>query len=112
MASFVIIGLMERIQQINEAKRRLRKQNTRIGKKGNRMHPGRMQDNADRSRALDGVCGSCENLILKFDYIAGSDSVSLMCRANSDPLDLYRQTDIFDTPECPDRVEVNKVETI
>ncbi len=79
----------------------LRTHQTRINKSHNRTHDGSMEDTVNRMRAIDGICGSCDNLKLETtrDFI-GRQTVSLRCLSKYSPLGLYRKTGLGQKPDC------------
>lgn len=60
-----------------------------------------MEDNANRLRALNGICGQCEHLTTKFKKRDGKTRVILKCDAKKSPLALYQKTEIGELPDCP-----------
>mgnify|MGYP001592904320 CR=1 FL=1 len=90
---------------VNEALSVLRNLQSQIGHSRSRYHDGAMEDNMRRMRAIGerGICGSCDNIHPEVSLKHGKKRISLRCRANNSPLELYRQTLLGETPNCPDR---------
>ncbi len=91
-------------KDLKEAMDRLRKHQNHIGRRHNRFHIESMEETVYRMRALEGICGQCDNLLLlqTRDSI-GKKTVKLICHAGHSPIDLYRTTDLGKVPFCPDR---------
>lgn len=77
------------IADAKEVLRSLQRQHTR---RHGRVHDDAADDNANRLRALEGLCGECVKLKLYFDNKDGKDVVALGCRKRHSPLTLYRNT--------------------
>lgn len=85
--------------EVNKALEILR--DRRPGKNGyGRTHSNAMQDNVDRRRALEGLCGRCPALIIDFNETDGKQSVSLRCLKGFKPLMLYYNTPIGKEAKC------------
>lgn len=84
------------------AMRILRAHQARVGEPHNRIHKESMVDTVARMRALEGICGSCTNLVLEKtrDYV-GKPAVQLRCLAKYSPLELYRNTKLGQEANCP-----------
>lgn len=89
---------------VDEARSVIRRNQARPG----RPHHGdagvrevSQDDNANRGRALDGLCGGCTNLLPEVKGEGKYAQVRLQCRANLSPLDLYRKTDLGQAADCP-----------
>lgn len=83
---------MEREPQIIEAKRTLHRLLSLPGKPHTRhirMHRQALEDNLNRIRALDGICGRCKNLKLRFGRVDGKDVVAVLCRRQYMPMKIY-----------------------
>ena len=67
-----------------------------------RMHTEAAEDNQNRLRALDGICGKCEFLDLKFLHFDGKDRVVLGCKKGHLPVALYGKTPLGEQAFCED----------
>ena len=86
---------MEREQEIVAAKKVLRRFLSLKSKRhirGARIHRQAAEDNHNRLRALDGLCGQCVSLRLKFRRVDAKDVVAVLCNKQYSPLDLYDKT--------------------
>ena len=93
---------MERDRQISRAKAVLRDLMGRYVKPHNRIHKQAAEDNAERLRALDGICGKCEFLELKFPHLDGKNRVVLDCTKGHSPVALYGKTPMGEQAFCED----------
>jgi hypothetical protein len=93
---------MERERQITRAKQVLRNLMGDFIKPHPRMHTEAAEDNVNRLRALEGICGSCSNLDPRFSHIHGRDRVVLNCTKKHIPLALYRETPMGEEAVCRD----------
>ncbi|OGM06607.1 hypothetical protein A3E15_02100 [Candidatus Woesebacteria bacterium RIFCSPHIGHO2_12_FULL_42_9] len=94
---------MEREQEIVAAKNVLRSFLRRGGKHhmhGVRIHRQAAEDNLNRLRALEGLCGRCVNLELRISRLDGKDIVVVGCRNGFIPSELYFNTPMGKTAEC------------
>jgi hypothetical protein len=93
---------MERVQKIDlqEALRILRTLQAEATRPHSRSHLGAQDDNALRIRAVKGICGQCSNLVLEGFLGDGKKRVRLRCQVGGSPLDLYRKTELGETPVC------------
>lgn len=67
-----------------------------------RYHKEARQANVARMRAIEGLCGQCENVTMREIITAGSrqKGVQLGCLARCSPLELYLQTPLGEIPSC------------
>lgn len=73
-----------------------------IGKRGSRVHKDSALEVIHRLRAIDGgICGNCTNLELVLMPDKGKGKVRLNCARGYSPTNLYRYTDLGQTPNCP-----------
>ena len=79
----------------------LRDFRSRIGHRGSRIHQDTMWRNLLKQRALDGLCGSCNNLDITFKGAGVSQSVALNCPLH-DPVGLYANVLSGSDVSCPD----------
>lgn len=66
-----------------------------------RVHQEAMEDNTERIRALEKLCGDCSNLSIKKFIQDGKKCVGLHCKTKRSPLDLIRRTELGEKPNCP-----------
>ena len=100
---------MESEKRISEAKRKIRNFNSRRERRGRRVHENVYEDNKDRLRALDGICGDCANFKLGFKHFDGKDRILLRCKKNNSPLQLYRDTPFGQLATCQDFTPRNEI---
>lgn len=93
---------MESELQISKARKVIRSLFRQSQKHNARMHKYALEDNNDRLRALDGVCGQCVNLGLNFRSMDGKEVVRLLCRKDHNPMILYQQTPFGQPASCDD----------
>ena len=93
---------MERDRQVSRAKAVLRDLMRRYGKPHHRIHKQAADDNQNRLRALDGICGKCVNLELKFPHLDGKNRVVLECKKGHNPVALYGKTPMGEQAFCED----------
>lgn len=91
---------METEQRIATAKEVLHRLQGRYSKPHSRIHDDAALDNANKLRALEGLCGGCTNLKLKFVHRDGKDRVFLGSRPGYSPLTLYENTPIGEEAFC------------
>jgi hypothetical protein len=89
-------------RDINKAKKILRRWRGQIGKPGLRQHNETRQNNLRKADALDGVCGSCQHLVINFHGWGRSKSVQLCCAKGNSPEVLHMDADIGVWPHCED----------
>lgn len=87
-------------QEINMAISALKQHQQDFGRRHSRIHVNTADDNFHRKRALDGICGSCNALIIEINSPGRYKEVKLRCREGAIPLDLYRKTELGQTPVC------------
>jgi len=88
--------------EVSIARSVIRRFASKAVKRHSRIHDDAMEDNANRRRALDGVCGHCKHLKIEtIRTFTGTQSVKLRCNASLSPLLLYENTDLGKTPICP-----------
>jgi len=92
---------MESEKRIAAAKDVVRHLQTRYSKPHHRIHGDAAQDNANRLRALEGLCGKCPNLELRFGRKDGKEIVALGCSKVYTPISLYENTPLGTTASCP-----------
>lgn len=100
---------MESESRISRAKQLLRRFNFQRGKRGRRVHEYVYEDNGDRLRALDGICGHCRYLKLQFKHIDGKETAILFCKKNHNPLQLYQNTPLGHSANCPGFVPKSEI---
>ena len=93
---------MERDRQISRAKEVLRDLMARYAKPHQRIHKQAAEDNVNRLRALEGICGSCTNLGLEFLHIDAKDRVVLKCTKGHIPSVIYWKTPPGEEAVCRD----------
>ncbi len=93
---------METEQRIKRAKEVVRGLLGRYGKPHHRIHSEAALDNVNRLRALEGLCGNCQNLELKFGDKDGKEIVTLFCAKKHFPTALYENTPLGESAHCPD----------
>ena len=93
---------MERDRQISKAKGVIRSLMGRYDKPHTRIHKQAAEDNVNRLRALEGICGRCTNLDLKFLHIDAKDRVVLKCTKGHIPSALYWKTPPGEEAVCKD----------
>jgi hypothetical protein len=93
---------MERAQEVTKAKQVVRSLITRFSKPGHRIHGDAAMDNANRLRALEGICGQCSNLGLRFGRKDGKSIVTLGCSAGHRPSAVYERTPLGEKAICKD----------
>ena len=92
---------MESEQQVSRAKGVLHHYLGLYWKRGSRIHDQAAEENAQRLRALEDLCGQCTNLELKFRRMDGKSVVKLRCNKGYDPLELYEKTPLGKPASCP-----------
>ena len=60
------------------------------------------EDNINRLRALEGLCGQCVNLRLRFGRVDGKNVVDVLCNKNHNPVNLYDNTLMGQEAICAD----------
>jgi len=93
---------MEKDRQVSRAKEVLRSLMGNYLKPHPRMHTEAAEDNVNRLRALEGICGSCTNLDLIFPRIDGKERVVLNCKKGHIPVALYGNTPLGEKAVCKD----------
>lgn len=91
---------METEGRISAAKEVVRQLFGRYGKPHQRIHKDAAMDNVNRMRALEGLCGHCANLKLRFGRRDGKEIVTLGCAKGQFPLEIYENTPIGDEAFC------------
>ena len=94
--------MKERDRQISKAKKVLRNLMGNYIKPHPRMHTDAAEDNVNRLRALEGICGSCSNLGIRISRIDGRDRVVLNCSKGHNPAVLYWKTPPGEEAVCKD----------
>jgi len=74
----------------------------RHGKKGHRIHMEAAEDNMNRLRALEGICGKCKNINVEIIPRDGKKTATIRCKKGHSPLNLYYDTPLGETPNCQD----------
>jgi hypothetical protein len=64
--------------------------------------PQTAEENGQRIRALDGLCGDCAFLKVEIVEHKGRKRVALECFRNNSPVGLYRRTPLGEVAECSD----------
>ena len=80
---------MKTEQRIAAAKEVLHRLQGRYSRPRQRIHDDAALDNTNRLRALEGLCGGCGTLKLKFIYKDGKNRVALRGSKGCSPLTLY-----------------------
>lgn len=91
---------METEQRIAAAKETVHRLLRRYSKPHHRIHEVAALDNVNRLRALEGLCGECDNLELKFVRRDGKDRVVLGCSEGYYPSALYENTQLGEEASC------------
>lgn len=89
--------------EISDALRALRKIQSDFGnrKKGVRYHDEAKGDNANRIRALEGLCACCQHLHIDLKKQDRKPMAKISCAARISPIELYRYTDLGKPANCP-----------
>lgn len=87
-------------EALREASSALRKNMGKVGKPGSRIHNQAAEENVHRLRALEGICGSCNSLVVEIDRQDNRSVVRLRCASGLDPLELYRGTPFGAEARC------------
>ncbi len=93
---------METEKRVTQAKEVIRDLLARYSKPHHRIHGDAALDNANRLRALEGLCGKCESLELKFGRKDGKEIVALGCSKGYTPITLYENTPLGEKASCHD----------
>ncbi|MEK7112572.1 MAG: hypothetical protein AAB875_04540 [Patescibacteria group bacterium] len=80
---------METEQRIDQAKEVVRQLFGRYGRPHHRIHENAAMDNVNRMRALEGLCGHCINIELRFGRRDGKEVVTLGCTKGQFPSAVY-----------------------
>jgi len=99
---------MEREREVTQAKVVLRRFFGLRTKRHDRIHDQAAEDNADRLRALEGLCGQCKSLVINFGHRDGKDTVVLVCKKGYLPTALYANTLMGQEAFCNDFVKEEK----
>ncbi len=91
-----------RLVSVKEAKRVIRNIQSLVDKRHRRVHMDALEDNSNRLRAINGLCGDCVNLRAYKKFQQGKERISLHCEVFHNPMDLYRNTELGQKAECPD----------
>ena len=86
---------------VKEALGILRSNQRRATKPHARTHVDAIAMNAERIRALSGICGRCPNIRLQKLYQDGRQVIEVSCRAGFSPVSLYQKTPLGEIPNCP-----------
>lgn len=70
-----------------------------LGKRGSNVSRSETEDNRQRLRALEGVCGECKKFTIRYD---ARNRVMLDCLKGNSPIDLYRNTELGRLAACLD----------
>lgn len=97
---------METEQQITAAKQVLRRLQARYTHPNARMHSPAAEDNVNRLRALEGLCGNCANLELRFSRRDGRDIVVVGCSKGDFSAALYERTPLGEEASCADHAPI------
>jgi len=100
----------ERLVGVAEARQILRKGQWGATKRGSRTHESAEQDNADRLRAIDNLCGGCEYLRLVEFRQDGKQCVKVGCQKRESPLGIAKNTNLGEEFSCPDFAKKQQVE--
>lgn len=98
---------MESERRIIEAKKIIRRFLNRGIKRHSRVHVDALDDGRNKLRALDGLCGHCENILTEPHYRDGKETVRLKCEKGLSPLILYQSTPLDEEASCPEFKKVN-----
>ncbi len=107
------MNFKEREREIHRAKELLRSQQTKIAKRGSRIHEEAMADRVARLRALEGdLCPTCQGLRIEIVRYGKLTNVSLRCRYRGSPLELYRleANELGEKPKCELRIPIEAEE--
>lgn len=96
---------MVREREVQEGRKVLRELLERRSRRHPRFHTSAAEDAFARLRALDGICGSCQNVKISVYYKDGKRVVGVNCKAGHSPLKLYYNTPIGEEADCPDWTE-------
>ncbi len=88
-------------RDIRRAGKVLRGFRSRIGKRNSRIHRDTMWRNVQRQRALDGLCGDCNDLKIRIKGRGVAKGVELNCPENT-PVELYTRVPLGQKADCSD----------
>src|SRR5579862_8148941 len=89
-------------ETIKEARSALRKLQNSVTKRNPHYHMENTDENTHRLRALEGLCGCCDNLSVSYSNDRrGRRLVALRCDAGLHPFQLYMRTPLGKEPDCP-----------
>lgn len=92
---------MESEQRIGQAIEVIHRFQGLYGKRGKRIHIQAAVENNARIAALEGLCGQCRNLKLRFGFKDGKEIAALICKKNYSPLELYENVPFERPTSCP-----------
>ena len=90
---------MASIQEVKEGLSVCRDFARSASKRGNRIHKDTLDDNKQRMRALEGICGDCPNLRIEYRRRLYRE-VIMRCEARQSPIIIYKNTDLGQVPNC------------
>ncbi len=99
---------MEREVDIERAKRRIRKLLGIQSRKKKRFHRSAAERALHRLRSLEGQCGNCESMWLRFFTSEDKKLVDVHCSDGHNPTNLYRNVDLGHEADCSDFKPVDK----
>ena len=94
---------METEQRIAKAIEVIGQQFGRNGRPPQMVHGSVTLDIVNKTRALEGLCGRCPNLVLKFERIDGKEGVALRCSKGHSPVALYDHIRFGEEAFCRDQ---------
>jgi len=80
----------------------LREFRRKINSKNVRVNRATLENNNYKLRALDGICGNCQNLGIQISDNGNFRGVSLSCIKRHNPIELYASTPLGETAKCSD----------
>lgn len=86
--------------EVKRAKEICRQIQLAASKRHVRIHIESTDDNANRLRALEGICGDCQHLLIEPNLTGTRKGVGLRCTEGISPLNLFRDTELGEIPQC------------
>ena len=92
---------MDKERQISEGIKTLKVTLGSLSQRGRRYHRSAAEDDLQRLRALEGLCGHCERVMVKVVKVDRRMRTAIDCQAGYSPLDLYYNTPMVEEADCP-----------
>ncbi len=86
--------------ELMQATSALRDFSNRAFRRGARVHPEALIISQHSLRAIEGICGGCENLKAPLRFRDGKRTAVLQCIAGIDPVRIHRQTNLGQQASC------------